>query len=186
MRIPKEWQALVLDNSLSDGALRTAELLDLLGRKADGMTQAEIAGLRGVSDRQLRTHLAELGRKKTSASINTYKRDKWRPAKRLGNMDIVRELAADRAHVKVAGWMERCARVGDDPYQCVGGHCYRRIVDGYQGSNPRPAFQCGSAECYLLLGEAADREPVTPCRVSEFEVWRDERWEPLSGDFVDQ
>ena len=176
MRIPKEWQALVLDNSLSDGALRTAELLDLLGRKADGMTQAEIAGLRGVSDRQLRTHLRELNRKETSASINTYKRHKWSPAKRLGNMDIVRGLAADRAHVKLAGWMERCTREGLDPFWCAGGWCYRRIVDGYQGNNPRPAFQCGSAECYLLLGEAARRETLILCHISELGVWRGGEW----------
>ena len=68
--IPKEWRELVLDTSLSDGAKVTAEVYGILGERVKQMTQGEIAQVRGVSSRQLRTHLRELDRKKTSAPIS--------------------------------------------------------------------------------------------------------------------
>ena len=119
MRIPREWRELVLDQSLSDGAKVTVEFLDVLGASGEKMTQEEIARLRGISSRQLRTHLRELDRKKTSASISINKRDAWVPAKRLGGLDIVTELAADRTRMKVLGWLARCAREGVRPFRVL-------------------------------------------------------------------
>ena len=62
-RIPSEWAEMVMDRGLSDGVLRTAELLAVLGKAVVGKTQEEIAEMRGISSRQLRAHLKELNRR---------------------------------------------------------------------------------------------------------------------------
>ena len=106
-----------MDRGLSDGVLRTAELLAVLGKAVVGKTQEEIAEMRGISSRQLRAHLKELNRRETSGPINTYKRTPWVTAKRLGGIDIQAELSAGRTQAKVLGWEDRCAREGVDPYE---------------------------------------------------------------------
>ena len=161
MRILKGIREMVLNLTLSDGAVRTGGFLMFLGKRVEGMTQGEIARLRGIAESSLRRHMKELARSKMAVPLNTKGRVQnsmlWQPRKRVGDPEIQRVLAENRVDVALAGWLASCARQGCDPYGCCDGECYDKIV-GEEVSYG--AFLCGSALCFRLLHLAGQREPL--------------------------
>jgi len=143
MRIPAEIKALVLDGTLSDGARITQELLWVLGKRAKGMLQEEMAEVRGINPGTYRRHLRELEahRAKMSASYNTNectvqdaeKNHPW------GDRRKVKELEA---------WLER-ERILNRQWAEAGNRMYR------EGRT-----RCRTIPCFRLCHYVAQAEPL--------------------------
>lgn len=165
---------LVLDSRLSDGAVRTVEVAVVMGYgEVVGVTQEDIAAVRGISKWQVNRHFKEARMcAKAQLPINTKgARQKWVPRKRLGDTDIQAELQRNRVDVRVASYLALCARAGRNPFECCGGECYGKITgEGAEYGAEYGAFLCGSPDCFRLLHLAGQEQPLEPIHISELEL----------------